>query len=297
MTLWLCLSGCPLSVDFPDRYALIYGVSDYIGSVNDLNYTDEDALAMDALLSSKGYITYLRANDPNNTNDTPLEPSRSQFLDDLDTMKNTLGREDMLLIYFSGHGGQVYTGGEEPPYRDADTEFIALYDAGNIESGFVYDDELAGFLNELPNRMKVLIIDACNSGGLIGGSSQWDMIPQDFDGSSYDFFTNLQGALSLYLSFSEEQKADIAAAGTIVLAAAGESETSWESGSIEHGVFTYYLLDAAQKGDANQDGYVSLLEAYEYTVNGLLTYAGTDYDFFPRISGSAVDFLLFTTAD
>ncbi|MEE9308222.1 MAG: caspase family protein, partial [Spirochaetia bacterium] len=38
-----------------DKYAIVYGISDYPGTANDLSYCDEDALGMESLFLEQGY--------------------------------------------------------------------------------------------------------------------------------------------------------------------------------------------------------------------------------------------------
>jgi hypothetical protein len=70
-----------------------------------------------------------------------------------------------------------------------------------------------------------------------------------------------------------------------------------------HGVFTYYLLQAATKGDSDGDGVVTTTEAYAYTAKSIkewdATLTSTDtangtYPFLPHISGDTRDLVLFS---
>ena len=56
-------------------------------------------------------------------------------------------------------------------------------------------------------------------------------------------------------------------------------------------------LRSAAEGDENNDGYVTVTEAYAYTTRQIdLTFnVFTSEDFLPRISGGPVDFILFNT--
>jgi uncharacterized caspase-like protein len=73
---------------------------------------------------------------------------------------------------------------------------------------------------------------------------------------------------------------------------------------MNHGVFTYYLLDAAINGDTNRDGIVTTTEAYAYTEAKIKAWylglsdaaiAHFGYSaFLPHISGGARDLVLFT---
>jgi hypothetical protein len=96
--------------------------------------------------------------------------------------------------------------------------------------------------------------------------------------------------------------------GPIVISAAGSEESAWESTSSYfegHAVFTYFLFEAAAKGDSNGDGFVTASEAYSYTADAIRfiwntavqdmynAEAGMYPDFMPHISGGARDLVLF----
>jgi hypothetical protein len=90
----------------------------------------------------------------------------------------------------------------------------------------------------------------------------------------------------------------------LALSAAGSEEVSWESSDfgLGHGVFTNYLLEAADLGDADGDGYVTVNEAYTYAkkqirknwnIDYLSSFYRDEWDFLPHISGGAGDLVLY----
>jgi uncharacterized caspase-like protein len=53
--------------------------------------------------------------------------------------------------------------------------------------------------------------------------------------------------------------------GRIILTASGANEVSCENDTLKHGIFTYFLLEGLRgKADADQDGVVTVDEAYAY---------------------------------
>jgi len=68
-----------------------------------------------------------------------------------------LGADDLLLLYFSGHGGQQPdVDGDEWDHRD---ETLCLFD------GELVDDRIAEYLALLPDQVRVFFVsDSCNSG-------------------------------------------------------------------------------------------------------------------------------------
>ena len=76
-----------------------------------------------------------------------------------------LGADDLLLLYYSGHGGrQRDLDGDEDDGHD---ETLCWY------SGEVLDDRIADYLRRLPAGVRVLLIsDSCNSGTQFRGRSK-----------------------------------------------------------------------------------------------------------------------------
>lgn len=147
-------------------------------------------------------------------------------------------REDAnteIVIYFSGHGGQV------TPSIEADNfdEFLGAYDTNDTPQfvNYLLDDELDTQLAALESEHLAIIVDACFSGGL------------DISNSYYAF-----------------------------LAASQENQSSWESSELEHGVATYYILEAllAAGSDTNGDGWVSVQEIYNYANVPVSTYVSNN---------------------
>jgi len=271
----LCLSvgfalvSCSVDIDFPERYALVYGVADYPYGYNNLNYTDDDAESMWDLLEEKGYTVISK---------TDSEVTASAIQDDiegLDVPKNAL-----LLFYFSGHGTS-----------DDDESYIVCYDDTGSDVAFISGTTLASWLAEVPCNKKVVMLDSCYAAGLIGEGYSVDGYPDDWDGGS-SFAFSLSETIENY--FSSPSSNGISYDEAIVLAAAGSDEESFEGGDIGHGYFTYGLLRGAIHGDDDGDGYISTLELYDYArdyIRGIVFNDGAYY--LPHISGGPVDFILF----
>src|SRR6056297_3383844 len=88
LSVLLLLFSCKVNPTPPDRYALVYGVSDYDETISyngyyfpSLDYTDDDAVAMASLLEQKGYEVRLRLNN----GDIPdsLAATKDQLVEDL----------------------------------------------------------------------------------------------------------------------------------------------------------------------------------------------------------------------
>ena len=111
--------------------------------------------------------------------------------------------------------------------------------------------ELRRQILDLPSTLTIVVIDACQSGA----------------------FSRIKGAEPT-ADFSFNSVARLNTAGMAVMASSSSTELSQESDQLASSYFTHHLLLALRgAGDANQDGRVSLDEAYRYTYNRTL--AGT----------------------
>ncbi len=111
--------------------------------------------------------------------------------------------------------------------------------------------ELRQQILALPSTLTIVVIDACQSGA----------------------FSRIKG-VEATTDFSFNTVARLGTAGLAVMASSSATELSQESDQLESSYFTHHLVLALRgAGDANQDGKVSLDEAYRYTYNRTL--AGT----------------------
>ncbi|MFZ5441250.1 MAG: caspase family protein [Myxococcota bacterium] len=130
------------------------------------------------------------------------------------------GREVMLVVYYSGHAraGQLHLGGTSFPL------------AG-----------LREYLERSPAKLKLAIVDACDSGVLArkkGGAP----------GPEFDVAMATDGVRGLAL-----------------LTSSGPAEASQELSTLKGGLFTHHVLTGLRgDADADADGTVTLAEVYAY---------------------------------
>lgn len=136
----------------PRVFALMVGVSDYEGDINDLDFTDEDARKLAEVLRRDGSL-----NDASIVL-TNAEATVGGVRDAFARVAAEAGPDDLFLFFFSGHGDQQPTAvsGLEP---DGKAETLSLFD-GDID-----DTELASLFASLDTRLALLVVDACYSGG------------------------------------------------------------------------------------------------------------------------------------
>jgi hypothetical protein len=297
------IAGCSLNGAMSsDSYALIYGVSEY-NIITDLSYTDDDALAMDELLSAKGYKTTLRINS---------EATLTALQNDIERLQDKITAQDTFLFYFSGHGGRHYDffgnfveeGEEEPDSADSDNEWILF--SGSLKNDdyeswsdtAANEETLRKMISPLDTDKKIIIIDACNSGGFIYNPTDIEGIPSDYKKNITENEEKvIQKAVTLYFDSKNKSNHDITFEDAVIMSASGEQEYSLELHSISHGLFTYYLLKTPAKADLNGDGYITTTEAHSYAAAAIDTnwnpYVSSQFNYHPHISGGPIDLVLF----
>ena len=155
------------------------------------------------------------------------------------------GHDDLLLLYFSGHGvldedGRLYL-------ATKDTERDSL-SASAIPAAFVSER-----MDRSRSKRQVLILDCCHSGAFARGA-------KGAPGSSVGTASAFAGA----------------GFGRFVLTATDSIQYAWEgdrvSGVSENSVFTNYLIKGLRTGEAdlNSDGEITLDELYDYVYEKVL---------------------------
>jgi formylglycine-generating enzyme required for sulfatase activity/uncharacterized caspase-like protein len=149
-------------------------------------------------------------------------------------------RDDLLLLYFSGHGvrndqGQLFLAAN-------DTE-ISILEATGIPADFV-----THAMNNSRSQRQLLILDCCNSGAFAHGSKSAAAI-----GKSMGIATAFEGS----------------GFGRVVLTATDSTQYAWEGdkviGNTQKSVFTHFLIEGL-KGEADRDGdgRIHVDELYDY---------------------------------
>lgn len=149
-------------------------------------------------------------------------------------------RDDLLLLYFSGHGvlddqGRLYLAVK-------DTE-RSLLRATGIPAAYITDE-----MNNSRSQRQVLILDCCHSGAFARGA-------KGATGASVGTATAFEGS----------------GYGRVVLTATDATQYAWEGeqiiGEAQSSLFTHHLINGISSGaaDLNHDGRISVDELYDYT--------------------------------
>lgn len=243
-------------------FYLNIGISNY-WNYSHLNYCDDDAKAMtDAL-----YVNNYFAGDFEELIDG--EATKEKIRNAIASIGSKMTRFDVFVMYFSGHGGQEEDSAETDPYDDF-IEYICPVDTtpagtGVSISSVITDQELAAWIRDyIPSdATKVVMFDSCFAGGMSRSDGAITPVPA-----------------GRWMSGMARNLVD---SGTVVLAASADNEESLEYGEpINHGIFTYCLLQGLglleESGDVrcdvNHDGYVTVEELFNYASPLVQSYTG-----------------------
>ena len=228
-----------------NRWAVVIGISRYLNAdrgIPQLQYAHRDAIAfMDFLRSPQGggfssSNTKLLVNEQATTRN--IRSALFTFL------KQAL-KDDLVLIYFAGHGA--------PEKGRPDNLYLLSYDTDvddMASTAFPMWDMKTALERYITAERVVVLADACHSAG-VGGEAGLRSV-----GNS-----NL---INIYLANLQKTKP-----GRATITASEANELSREGKEWDnHGVFTYYLLKGL-KGDADSDnnGIVTIAEAFNYVNN------------------------------
>lgn len=230
---------------------VLVGISDYAGTAYDLNYCDADALEFARTLAARR--NWRQENLMLVLNRRATGDAIYAAVQRMATLADA---DDLCLFFFSGHGGRVR--GATDPMRDA-----YLVETNLINN--VYDDDLGGWIAELPTTKFMGVIAACYSGGFINASDAGEGGAVSNDaGSLSDVF-----AEGLLRSIERNRRISPTALSRngfgVVITASRDDQSAWESSLLRHDVLVYYLLEGMEgPADANADGWISAQELHAW---------------------------------
>jgi len=227
----------------PRRWAVVVGINDFLDpTFDDLKHAEDDAREAARVLSHPRYGGFDRVFTLIGREQT----SRDAILFELGRLRDSLRRQDTLVLYFSGHGTMEFSeAGEALLYLVAqDTRADDLWGTG-IELG-----ALRRFLSTLKPQHKILILDSCFAGA---GKSRWSASVRD----RVQKVPDLWQSLSATVGQSEA-----------ILMASTMGGVALEDDELGHGTYSYYLFQAMTtellRADVDGDGAVSAYEAHDY---------------------------------
>jgi len=139
-----------------NRYAVVIGISDYPGSVNDLQYCDDDADAIYTTLTEVyGFTGVTVLKDTSAT--------RGAILTAIEDLVSQAGSDDEVVFFFSGHGANGVASDDDDERID---EAIVVCNNDNSDLTYIWDGELRDAFAESAASRIIFIFDSCLAGGM-----------------------------------------------------------------------------------------------------------------------------------
>jgi len=217
-----------------DRFALIVASSRYTdATLTQLDAPAHDAEALAAALAAPEIGGFDVA--------TVVDQPATQVMQEVEAFFDGRKRDDLLLLYFSGHG--ILDDGARLYFATVDTR-VDRPRSTALAAAFVND-----VMSECRSRSQVLVLDCCNSGAFARG-------------------IKASGSVGTGGRFEGR--------GRVVITASDALQYAFEGDRIEgnapRSVFTEALVDGLNSGaaDLDGDGYVTLDELYDYVYGRVL---------------------------
>ena len=221
------------------KVALLIGVSEYEPGLNSLPGAVMDVDAMQQVLQhpdvgefAPGDITVLK------------NPQRQTMEEAIETLFFNRQKDDLVLLYFSGHGikdgiGRLYLATRQTRINTKGE----LVRTTAVAASLIHD-----VMENSRSRRQVIILDCCFSGAFAEGMRAKD-----------------DGSLDIKNQLVETQKPQ-SVEGRAVLTSSTATQYSFEQEGSDLSVYTRYLVEGIEKGaaDTDNDGVISVNELHEY---------------------------------
>lgn len=228
---------------YPKRrnvWAVIIGINDY-PRLPKLKYAVNDAQAFYRLMVEDNRVPA--------ENVTLLLNEQASLVNLRSTLgtrlKNSARENDMVVIFFAGHGATERDASS--PDGDGLEKYLLPFDTdpADLYTTAMPMVEVSRIFNRIRSNRLVFIADSCYSGASGGRTiSVSDLRATISDG----FLDRVAGGR-----------------GKVIITASSANEVSVEKDELQHGVFTYYLIDGLKgEADTDRDGMVTVDEAYRY---------------------------------
>lgn len=227
--------GIPAGLMVPEvkLYALFCGVSDYVGESDDLGAPASDAQKLEEavrktagkLLDSRIETTLLTTKGTN----PDQRPTRANIMKWLADTQQKATSSDIVLIFFAGHGidklgsksGYFFLTSESQPSEITEASLASMSISG---------EDLKSMLSKISASKQVVVLDTCHS-----GAAGTDLVGE---------------SRSVSGDYARAFEAIKDATGTWMLAGSAADQRSYESVNVDHGMLTYALLEAIDRGNA-----------------------------------------------
>ena len=210
------------------KIALLIGVSEYSEGLRPISSAILDVEAMRRVLEHPD----MGAFDQVTVLPNPDKGSMEKAVDDLFADRQ---KDDLVLLYFSGHGLKAQNA----------RFFLSTRDTGRDQNGdfrratALAASKLQEYITDSRSQRQIIILDCCFSGALVQGMP-------------------IKGELNI--------QEELGGKGRAILTSSSPIEYSFESEDNDLSIYTKYLVEGIETGAADQDGdqLISVNELHEY---------------------------------
>jgi hypothetical protein len=225
------------------KYAFVVGVSEYTkAGLDNLKFGAKDAADLKVELEKLGFIVTSLIGP-----EATQENIETRFDEFMLKVNRELGKEDVVLVYFSGHGLQkIVVNGEGQGAQRVETPFFCPSDGHNVDMRTLVSlNNIIDGLKASTSERNILLVDACRNNNDKGAGKGEPAL----NGSTV---RDLPNKLSVLFSSRDGQK-------------------SWESDlpEVQQGVFTHVILEGLRGEAANNQGEIRWLGLANYVVENV----------------------------
>ena len=224
----------------PNLFLITIGINNYKNSKYNLNYAQADADGVDETIKNGSSSLFKNVHNFSIRSDKAL---KSEIINAFEQVKKNALEQDVLIVYYAGHGVMSEGTPEKPgDFYLIPADITQLYGRDDLlQEKAISTEEIKSITKAINAQKQVFIIDACQSAGALETVA-------------------VRGAAE------ERAIAQMArSTGTFWITASGSQQFASEFEQLRHGVFTYALLEGLNgKADANTDKKLTVRELSTY---------------------------------
>jgi WD40 repeat protein len=254
-------TGFGAKISQPKLHALVVGTSDYRGTELDLNFAAKDAADFAQALEIGGKPLFGVANVniyllSTDQIDSTLRPTKTNIYQTLSKIAETAGPEDILLLYFSGHGVTYGSPQSAFYYLTQEVSTGDLNDAFIRENYAISTNDLVDWINAIAAQKQILVLDACASGQVVE-----------------DVLTLSKNVQSSQIKALDKMKDRT---GLYIIAGSASNKVSYEASQYGQSLLTYSLLSGLNILSAKDEArMIDLVDWMNYSKEQVPELAGT----------------------
>ena len=241
---------CRAKAPKPTLYMVAVGVSKYADRRLDLTYADKDAKDLAAYFASRKGKSFAEVKVLRLLN---KEATREKILAARKLLEKA-GLDDQVVLFFAGHG--LLDSKLDYYFATTDIDF-----KNPAKRGLSYE-AIAGLLDGLRARKKLLLVDTCHAGeadedelGLAKAVKVAEGTVRARSFRGLEFLPEQRPTVAAARQMEQEFFADLRrGSGAAVIASSAAAECALESDAWNNGVFTYAVLAGLKNSRAYRDG-------------------------------------------